>query len=148
MQVWQPPNAMSPAPWIYGGLGLRFFAWIIDYLIVMAANNTFYAIMTGHTPLAPKDFDAMMGLSGLMFSMSYHVLFLERFGATPGKLLFGLRVITAQGLPISYGRAVGRFFAGILSGLLCYIGYFIAFADVERRTLHDRMCKTRVIRKR
>jgi uncharacterized RDD family membrane protein YckC len=74
------------------------------------------------------------------------VFFLGRFGATPGKMVCGLRVVTAMGDRISYGRATGRFLAEILSGLVCYIGYIIAAFDEQKRTLHDHICSTRVIR--
>ena len=44
-------------------------------------------------------------------------------------------------------KAIGRYFAEILSGMICYIGYFMALFDEERRTLHDRLCGTLVVRK-
>jgi len=71
----------------------------------------------------------------------------DEFGATPGKMACGLRVITADGGPIGFGRAVGRVFAEILSGLICYIGYIMVGFDAEKRALHDHICSTRVIYK-
>ena len=42
----------------------------------------------------------------------------------------------------------GRFFAELLSGMICYIGYLMVLSDKEeRRTLHDRICNTRVVYK-
>lgn len=66
-------------------------------------------------------------------------------GGTPGHLAVGTRIVTADGRPLSTGRAVGRVFAGFLSSLILGIGYLIAFFDDEKRTLHDRICNTRVI---
>jgi uncharacterized RDD family membrane protein YckC len=40
---------------------------------------------------------------------------------------------------------LGRHFAKILSGIILYIGYLMAFWDDEKRALHDRICSTRVI---
>ena len=60
----------------------------------------------------------------------------------------GLKVVDADGNKISYGRALGRGFAEILSGLICDIGYIIAaFDNPQKRSLHDHICSTRVIYK-
>jgi uncharacterized RDD family membrane protein YckC len=58
-----------------------------------------------------------------------------------------LQVVTAEGGPLSYGRAMGRAFAEMLSGIICYIGFFMVLFDSQRRALHDRICNTRVIHK-
>jgi len=58
-----------------------------------------------------------------------------------------LKVVMEDGGPVSYGRATGRFFAEILSGMVCYIGYIIAGFDSQKRSLHDHICSTRVIYK-
>jgi uncharacterized RDD family membrane protein YckC len=86
---------------------------------------------------------------GLMLAaaVGYNVYFLTKYGATPGKMMLGMKVVTAEGDPITAGKAVGRFFAEFLSQWTCYIGYIMAAFDEERRALHDRLCNTRVIRK-
>jgi uncharacterized RDD family membrane protein YckC len=75
----------------------------------------------------------------------YSALFLGKFGATPGKMVFKLAVVDANGGKIGYGRAFGRSCAEILSQLICAIGYIIAAFDDQKRTLHDHICNTRVI---
>ena len=75
----------------------------------------------------------------------YSTLFLGKFGATPGKMVFKLTVVDASGGKIGYGRAFGRSCAEILSQLICAIGYIIAAFDDQKRALHDHMCNTRVI---
>jgi uncharacterized RDD family membrane protein YckC len=79
-------------------------------------------------------------------NISYEVGFLGRFGATPGKMACKLKVVTSSGAPISYGRALGRYFASLLSGLILFIGYIMAAFYDEKRALHDRICDTRVIK--
>ena len=69
-----------------------------------------------------------------------------RHGATPGKMAWGLKVIRADGGTVSYGRAFGRFWAQLLSGLLLGIGFIMVAFDDEKRALHDHICDTRVIR--
>ena len=63
-------------------------------------------------------------------------------------MALGLKVVTPEGLPISYGRAFGRSAAEILSRLICFIGYIIAGFDQQKRALHDHIASTRVIKVR
>ncbi|HSH94839.1 MAG TPA: RDD family protein, partial [Roseimicrobium sp.] len=76
-----------------------------------------------------------------------NIFFVGKFGATPGKMACGLRIVRSDGSKVSYGRATGRAFAEIVSGMVCYIGFIMAAFDDEKRTLHDRMVDTRVIKK-
>lgn len=57
-----------------------------------------------------------------------------------------LKIVRPNGDPITYGRALGRYFGEMLSGLILCIGFMMAGWDEEKRTLHDRVCDTRVIR--
>ena len=76
----------------------------------------------------------------------YTTWFLGKYGATPGKMACKLKVVTADGGKISYARAVGRHFATWISAMIFLIGFLMAAFDTEKRTLHDRICDTRVIR--
>ena len=53
----------------------------------------------------------------------------------------------AENGDLYYARALGRYFAKILSAAICGIGYIMAAFDEEKRALHDRICNTRVITK-
>ena len=81
----------------------------------------------------------------IALSVAYEAYFLSTRGATPGKMALGLRVVTADGGPISVGLAIGRYFAMYLSGLTLMIGYIMAGFDSQKRALHDYICGTRVI---
>ena len=77
---------------------------------------------------------------------AYYVLCTWIAGATPGKRLFRLRVVSANGAKLSfidvlYRETVGKF----LSGLVICLGFIIAGFDREKRALHDILCDTRVI---
>ncbi len=65
---------------------------------------------------------------------------------TVGKRVLGLKVTDEAGNRISFGRATGRFFAMILSGMILYIGFFmIGFTD-RKRGLHDMLAGTLVMK--
>ena len=66
--------------------------------------------------------------------------------ATPGKLALGMKVLRPGGGRLTLGRAVGRYFAKVLSAMILCIGYIIAGIDSQKRGLHDMICDTRVVR--
>ena len=144
--AWSDASAMA-----YAGFWIRVAAKLVDGLILVVGNVLGGLAMAGATatlssadggsPIVTK----LTG-SGLQFllSLAYTAVFLGRFGATPGKMLCGLRVVRSDGSRISYGRALARHFADMLSGLTLCIGYLMVAFDDERRALHDHLCDTRV----
>ena len=58
-----------------------------------------------------------------------------------------LKVVRPNGEPVTYLRAFGRAVAEMLSNYLMLIGYLMAAFDSEKRSLHDRICDTRVVYK-
>jgi uncharacterized RDD family membrane protein YckC len=91
---------------------------------------------------------AFFYLVAMVIAVGYEIWFTARYSATPGKMALGLKVIRAQGGPISYGLSTGRYFAKILDSFTFGIGYMMAGWDSEKRALHDRICDTRVVRAR
>src|SRR5262249_61917440 len=69
-------------------------------------------------------------------------------GATVGKMVCGLRVVDEQGNRISFGRATGRFFAKIISGIILMIGYLMVAFTERKRGLHDIIAGTLVVKVR
>ncbi len=146
----------------YGGFWRRFLALIIDSIIlavVLVPINMIFVLMIGRsTPVTPdgKLNPAQMGLFfgyiglislfGFAIHFAYEVYFLSQKWATPGKMVLGMKVVTATGERLSVGRAVGRFFGRLLRSLTLCIGYLIAAFDLQKRALHDHICGTRVIR--
>ena len=141
---------------VYGGFWIRFGAKIIDYIILWIINAAIQLVLglafVGIEPGESVDpaffaFAGLMWLAQIAVAATYTTWFLGKFAATPGKMACGLKVVMSDGGQVSYLRAFGRHFAEMLSGLILAIGYIIAAFDDEKRTLHDRICDTRVIRK-
>ena len=148
----------------YGGFWIRFLAIIIDGIIIGVVSAIIriplglaglgVGLGLGRNP-DPNQvlaaIPAVMSLIGLSFlinlalSLAYDVYFLTTKGATPGKMALGLKVIRADGGPITAGVAIGRYFGKILSGIVLWIGFIIAGFDGEKRALHDHICGTRVV---
>jgi uncharacterized RDD family membrane protein YckC len=135
----------------YARILARFAAVFVDWLILYAVNmgvtlllgiSLAQSIGTQPSDRVGAQFMAM-GF-GILLAATYESVMIGKFGATLGKMACKVRVVTADGEKVGYGRATGRYFAKILSAI-CLIGYIMAFFDDEKRALHDRICNTRVI---
>jgi uncharacterized RDD family membrane protein YckC len=145
---------------VYAGFWRRFAAIIIDGILLsilviplrmalglFGLNPAIEASRQGN--FAALYFAALFGWGTLIsyaLQITYYVYFISQKGATLGKMLMGVKVVTVSGGPISVGRAFGRYFAQILSGLILGIGFIMAAFDDQKRALHDHICNTRVIR--
>jgi uncharacterized RDD family membrane protein YckC len=140
----------------YAGFWIRFLARLLDaivlYIIILPVtflvlgSAAFTVSNDGPTPMF-----ILLNMIVLIFqiavSATYEVWFLTRHGATPGKMVVGKKVVTADGGPLTTGRALGRHFAVYLSSFTLMIGFIMAAFDDQKRALHDRICDTRVIAK-
>ena len=69
-----------------------------------------------------------------------------RFSTTPGKFLFGARIVDARTLKkITFKQASIRFFGVILSFLPMALGIIWSIFDRKSQALHDKLAKTVVI---
>ncbi|MGA1844250.1 MAG: RDD family protein [bacterium] len=143
----------SVTGFVYKGFWIRFVAdWFDGFLlgILFQTMNLFITIPTAESISDPLYFFSILSLSfSFLFIMTivYYVFFNGRYGATPGKMLIGAKIVNTDGTPISYKKAFARFFAEMLSGLILNIGYIMAAFDSEKRALHDRICETLVVKK-
>jgi len=136
----------------YAGFWIRFAAKFVDGLILgvpLIVIMFFVGIRASANPSSgmPDMLGLVAQLGYYFLNMVYVIFFIGKYGATPGKMVCKLHVVTNTGEKVGYGRATGRFFAEILSGLICYIGYILVAFDAEKRALHDHICSTRVVYK-
>jgi uncharacterized RDD family membrane protein YckC len=92
-------------------------------------------------PIAP------MLLFFALLNGGYLVGFTTASGQTIGKMLAGVRVVGETTGRVPLGSAVLRAAATLLTIASLGIGYVPALSGGERRTLHDRLARTRVVRK-
>ncbi|HEY6390422.1 MAG TPA: RDD family protein [Bryobacteraceae bacterium] len=151
----QPAGAVR-----YAGFWIRFVAVIVDgialYIVGMiffAISMLFFKIDFSNIGRSQADLMQLLALEGawalfnLIVSAIYEIWMVGRFGATLGKMACSLLVVNGDGSKVSYQRSLGRHFAKYLSSFILLIGYIMAGLDEEKRSLHDRICDTRVIKK-
>ena len=132
----------------YGGFWIRAGAKIIDYMIlgVVQLVSSFLTIFLS-TLMNEVVVIILVNVFYISVGAGYTAFFLGRYGATIGKMACQLKVVRSDGEPLTYWRGLGRYFAEMISGMILGIGYIMAAFDDEKRTLHDRICDTRVVRK-
>ena len=166
--VYAPPTqagwqAAAARPVAYAGFWLRFVAFIIDQLLLylvgmilflpFAASMGMRGMMTGR----PQDLQALFPMIHALLRLAllrmvihwlyYSLLESSAWQATLGKKALGLEVTDLDGNRIGFGRATGRFFAKIISGIILLIGYIMAGFTEKKQALHDILAGTLVIRK-
>ena len=128
----------------YAGFWIRFAAALLDGIALQVVFLVL-SLITDSSPLKPS-----LGMSILQYaiSWSYYVILTVLLGQTLGKMILGIHVVRNDGLPNTWGSILLREIIGkIVSAIILLIGYIMAGFDSEKRALHDRMARTRVIKK-
>jgi uncharacterized RDD family membrane protein YckC len=171
------PAVAAPAPYVtasaapgvaYAGFWLRFVAYLIDGILI---GIVFFALVA----IAILAFGGGAFLSSLknvenpdqVFPLLFAGWFLilipfvillpwlyfakmessERQG-TLGKIALGLTVTDLAGRRITFGRATGRYFAKLITGMIpLAIGYIMAGFTEKKQALHDMIAACLVLRK-
>ena len=133
----------------YAGFWLRFCAVLIDTVVLV------FCIGIPLTLIYGKEY----WLSARVYSGFWYIVinfvlpivltawFWRRFLGTPGKMLLGLKVVDATtGGKLSWGQAVGRYFAYFVSMIPLCLGYLWIGIDIRKQGFHDKLAGTVVIR--
>jgi uncharacterized RDD family membrane protein YckC len=62
-------------------------------------------------------------------------------------MIFGIKVCDTHGRRLSFGRALGRYFAKMISIVLCGIGLLFPLFTAKKQALHDLLVGTLVVKK-
>lgn len=142
----------------------RIGAWAIDVAVVGAVVGLYFlaasAIIGAEVPPTElTGLDALMVrlhaweallipglLLALVLSLAYTAVFAVVWqGRTPGRLLFGLRLVDQSGLAPAPARAVIRALLTSISLGLFLGGFWLALFDRRGQTLHDKLTSTFVV---
>jgi uncharacterized RDD family membrane protein YckC len=153
----------------YAGFWLRFVAYLIDGLIVgIPVTVVVLVVIAMLGGLAafhglpqnpdPQQVTALvMGLVGLILPLVlcsvviswlyFAMMESSARQATLGKGVLSLRVTDLNGQRVSFGRASGRYFSKIITGLVpLAIGWILAGFTAKKQALHDFIAGTLVWR--
>jgi uncharacterized RDD family membrane protein YckC len=135
----------------YAGFWMRVLATFIDGMILSVVALFYTGLVAGMFPSsifeASQFTRPQLIILGINFivGMAFEAWFVGRFGATPGKMACQIKVVRSDGRRVTYPRSLARHLAKILDWFTLGVGYVMAVFDEDKRTLHDRICDTRVI---
>jgi uncharacterized RDD family membrane protein YckC len=146
----------------YAGFWIRAAARLIDFLVILGVYNLFYLVDTvgasaGLWPPTEIEglwemgghFSAEMAIRALFFfgfPVFYYVYLHGAYGQTFGKMAFRIKVINEDGTQLGFRGAFLRWLGYFLCVFTLYLGYVWAAFDKRKQGLHDRVCRTLVIR--
>ncbi|MFH2020076.1 MAG: RDD family protein [archaeon] len=143
----------------YVGFGTRFVSYMIDTIIlfligyavqVMMGNNYIATLISAKTlediaNMNPNGF--LTNIIGFVVSFAYFVGFWAmNGGATPGKVLLGLKIVSKDGKSINLSTSLLRYVGFLVSNILFGIGFIWILFDKEKQGLHDKIAATYVVR--
>lgn len=155
-----PLAAGDPLPTgltVHAGFWRRFAAYTADSLILFIPFALILGLLGYFGIQAAMTGEGPGGMIMLLYFLAYvgmivgSWLYFAKFEsgpnqATPGKRLMGLKVTNDRGERISFGRASGRFFGKIVTGLIPFgIGWMLAGWTGRKQALHDMMASTCVV---
>ncbi|RPI73265.1 MAG: RDD family protein [Desulfobacteraceae bacterium] len=136
----------------FAGFWIRAGAKIIDIVIVYFLCIVATATMLGVAYILDVFFNifwhSQYEASILLFSLFfiYNVLLIGSYGATLGKKIFKIRVVSTDGTKAVYSAVLKRQIAEILSAAVFLSGYIAVVFDKQKRALHDYYGNTWVIK--
>ena len=84
---------------------------------------------------------------GALLAVVYSSVFAFLWGGrSPGRWLFGIRLVDRRGQAPAPERAVARALLGLVSFGLCLAGFWLSLFDRRGQTLHDKLTRTFVVR--
>jgi uncharacterized RDD family membrane protein YckC len=142
------------------GFWIRFVAYIVDGFIlglgVMLLGGIVFGLIVAIAGTNPDE--VVYWIAFIFVLLAYFVgawlyealLTSGPRGATFGKQAVGVRIVRADGAPLSFGRATGRHFLKVVVTPMVplAIGYLLAAFTSGKRALHDFMADTLVIKVR
>lgn len=142
------------------GFFLRFFAFLLDLLIVLAVDfvlllfisfldyNLQSILMIDRATKIRIIQAVKYPLASLFIIIPWlYFSYYESSNkqATYGKFLFDIRVTDMAGKKLSFAKASARFLCKILSAVPAFGGYLLALFTNDKRALHDLICGTQVL---
>jgi len=134
---------------------MRFLAYLVDSLLMMVVFfplGITVGLVIGasggdeNSPLLPLA-NMLINVVSLAVGWLYHgLLESSSWQGTVGKRLLGLRVTDMNENRIGFGKATGRYFGKILSGMICLVGFIMVAFTEKQQGLHDMLAGTLVLR--
>lgn len=131
------------------GFGLRYGAWMFDFLITLIAIMVFTFIVTAVSKQSVvgsnRDLFLVAGLTLLLFLLNFVVL-AGTTGQTAGMRILGIYIVRESGKPFTIKHAAVRHLLGYpLSMAGFFLGFLWMLWDPRQQGWHDKLARTIVV---
>ncbi|HKQ06825.1 MAG TPA: RDD family protein [Blastocatellia bacterium] len=131
------------------GFGLRYGAWMFDFLISLIAIMVFTFVITAVSKQSVvgsnKDLLIVAGLTLLLFVLNFVVL-AGITGQTAGMRILGIYIVRESGKPFTIKQAALRHLLGYpLSMAVFFLGFLWMLWDPRQQGWHDKLARTIVV---
>ncbi len=135
----------------YAGFWIRLFASIVDSILIALIT---YPMLFAIYGWAGVDYSSAVNSSGFVSILLIWIApvaaviwFWTKKQATPGKMLFSLKVLDAKtGNNLTLGQSIARYAGYIIAGIPLGLGYIWAAFDSKKQGWHDKIAGTVVVR--
>jgi uncharacterized RDD family membrane protein YckC len=127
----------------YAGFGPRALAFLLDAVIVTVIVVPIAVLGFGVQELPTENsWELLVFLTVAAAAIG----FWRAFGATPGKIALGLKIVDARtGQAPGFGQFILRFLCYFVSAFPLYLGFVWAAFDRRKQGWHDKIARTIVI---
>jgi len=131
------------------GFGLRYGAWMFDFLITLIAIMVFTFAVTAisHRSVVGSNTDLLVvaGLTVLLLILNFVVL-AGIGGQTAGMRILGIYIVRVDGSPFTMKQAALRHLIGYpLSSAAFFLGFLWMLWDPRQQGWHDKLVRTIVV---
>jgi uncharacterized RDD family membrane protein YckC len=140
-----PLGRAEPSP---AGFWIRVAASVIDYVVFLVVEfvlGVAAGLVWGREIVDLPLFKATVWVFMLVFGIAYLAVLHAIGGQTVGKLLVRVRVTALNGRTLTFGVALLRALAWLLSLLSLGLGFIVVGVRRDKRALHDLIAGTRVV---
>ena len=127
------------------GFGIRLGAYLLDVIFLGIAMVVAVLLLGGAVAIGFSEGVGPLFLllfGGVFF---YRLICWTAWGATPGKMVLGLRIVSEDGEKIGFGKALLRFIGYFISEVIVYLGFIWIAIDRHNQGWHDKIAGTFVV---
>ena len=117
---------------LYGNFGYRFASLLLEFVIVLPI--TLLVLFFNNSDLYNNYYTLPINQLLVLFIYVYLPV---RYGATPGKLMMGLRILKLDGTAIGYKESFLRYLPMLIFGLISGLVALIGVSNADSTAYHD-----------
>jgi len=127
----------------------RLVAFIIDMFIIGALDTIVGALFGGTMAFDANGvpmYSPVVMVVQFIILVAYFLAFWTLYGATPGDMIQGVKVVTTDEQSFGLGTSVVRFIGYLVSWFVFCLGFLWVIWDKDKQGWHDKMAKTYVVK--